>query len=466
MKQSFHENGVGMLWQPDDKRILGTTMKRFMLHVSDKYAQCVNNYEDLFAFSIERSDVFWQEIVTFFGVNYEGDISPVNLDKGFESYGWFPNLRLNFAENMLGSGLPEDVAVVSLLESGKRSAYTYGQLRAQVAQLQAYLRHYIDEGDVLACYMPNTPETLMAMLATTALGGVFTSTSCDFGVNGVVDRFGQSKPRVLVCCREYQYNGKTFDCLPKIREVVDQVSSIERVILVDFLGHSQDISGLGDHEVITWDAIVDLDKELSDVPPIEYVKRKFEDPLYIMYSSGTTGKPKCIVHCIGGVLLQHIKELGLHTDVQRTKNIMFFTTCGWMMWNWLVSALYFGGTISLYEGAPSYPSLREFFGLIERERIHIFGTSPKFLKALQDSQADVSTMDLSSLETILSTGSPLLPEQYDYVYSSIKEDVLLASISGGTDIVGCFFLGNPVAPVYRGELQCRGLGVVMKMVSR
>ncbi len=443
-----------MLWQPDKNRIENSAMMAFIDHIDSNYTLPDRSYEALYRFSIEDSDHFWQELVTFFDIKASGELSPVNTDPGFNGYGWFPNLQLNFAENLLKNGEADATAIVGLLENGNRRTYTYGQLRKAVAEFQAGLKAHIKAGDVLACYMPNIPETVIAMLATTALGGVFTSTSCDFGVDGVVDRFGQSKPKVLVTCAGYSYNGKYFDLTEKIKAVAEQIDSIEKIIVADFLNQASDIAAIP--KAVAWQDFVDpMEKRIA------YTYRAFGDPLYIMYSSGTTGKPKCIVHGIGGVLLQHVKELGLHTDLNERKNIFFFTTCGWMMWNWLVSGLFFGGTITLYDGSPAYPSLAEFLNIIEKEKIDIFGTSPKFLKSVEDSDIDLNAVNLGSLETILSTGSPLLPEQFDFVYEKIKGDVLLSSISGGTDILGCFFLGNPILPVYRGELQCRGLGMAV-----
>lgn len=420
--------------------------------MKEKYSLPDDSYQTLHKFSVNRAPIFWNELIDFFNIDYTGDLNPACTDLGFDSYGWYPNIKLNFAKNLLKGGAEDKVALVSVHESGKRSEITYDILKKSVKGLSDSLKDYIEEGDVLACYMPNISETVVSMLATTAIGGVFTSTSCDFGIEGVVDRFGQSKPKVLVTCAGYEYGGKYFDLTDKISEIKSKITSIEKVVIVDFLGRGFDCSKVP--ESILW-----TDFFKPEEGEISYTLRRFDDPLYIMYSSGTTGKPKCIVHSNGGTLLQHVKELGLHTDHNQNKNIFFFTTCGWMMWNWLVSSLYFGGTTTLYEGSPAYPSFNDFVKIIEKEKISSFGTSPKFLRALEDSNTDLSSVNMDSLEAILSTGAPLLPDQYEYVYKNFKEDIVLASISGGTDIIGCFFLGNPILPVYAGELQCIGLGM-------
>lgn len=440
-----------MLWQASESRRQQSAMWQFLTHISQSYPLSSQDHKGLHQFSIEHPGTFWRELVEFFPVKFQGSIEPECTDAGFSTYGWFPEMRLNFAENLLANGDDQQVAIKSLLENGDSQSLTYGELKARVAAFQNQLSGCIAEGDVLACYMPNIAETVIAMLAATGLGGVFTSTSADFGVDGVVDRFGQSKPKVLVACAGYEYGGKYFDVMPKLAEVVAQLETLEKVVVVDRYQRSPDISQLPKAEWWT--------TEPGTAADVRYVSRAFADPLYIMYSSGTTGKPKCIVHATGGVLLQHIKELGLHTDHNASKNIFFFTTCGWMMWNWLISSLFFGGTTTLYEGSPGYPSFTDFINRLAAERVNIFGTSPKYLKALEDSDTRLADLDLSQVETFLSTGSPLLPEQYDFVYNRLKKDVMLASISGGTDIVGCFFLGNPLMPVYRGELQCAGLGM-------
>jgi acetoacetyl-CoA synthetase len=438
------------MWTPTSNRREQAQMTEFQSFVQKQHSLSFSNYNDFHKWSIESSETFWTDLMKFYSVKTSGEMSPSTTDLSFEKYGWFPNLKLNFAENLLKVGKDQDIALNFVHESGNNRQLTFGELRSQTAALQVSLKSFLKQGDVLACYMPNIPETVISMLATTSLGGVFTSTSSDFGVNGVLDRFGQSKPKVLVAAVGYDYNGKYFDLTDKILELESKLDSIEKIILVDFLGKGVDLSKFKKAELFS-----DLD---SGEGTLEFKEVAFDSPLYIMYSSGTTGKPKCIVHSVGGTLLQHVKELGLHTNLTSEKNIFYFTTCGWMMWNWLVSSLYFGAKVTLYEGSPGYPSLKDFFKIVEDQQINIFGTSPKFLRALEDSGYE-KDFDFSTLETILSTGAPLLPEQFDFVYDKVKKDVCLSSICGGTDIIGCFFLGNPAEPVYRGEIQSLGLGM-------
>lgn len=448
-----------MLWQASELRSRHTQMRHFIDFIHARHDLDRADFHSLYQFSVNQPETFWHEIIEYFQPVYNGSPHPVCTDLSFEKYGWFPNIQMNFAENLLARGDDHHVAIKSLLENGSKREYSYGQLRDLVAGFQQQLKGSINENDVLACYMPNIAETVVAMLATTALGGVFTSTSADFSVEAVIDRFGQAKPKVLVACAGYEYAGEYYDCLSKIKDIVKHISSIEKVIIVDRYFRQPDIKTIDKAE--SWRAEELFDRSLT----IQYTKRDFSAPLYILYSSGTTGKPKSVVHSSGGVLLQHIKELGLHSDFNREKNIFFYTNCGWMMWNWLVSSLYFGGTLTLYEGAAGYPDYSSFMSLIESERIHIFGISPKLLKALESSKEDWSDIDLSSLETILSTGAPLLPEQYDFVYNGLKRDVMLASMATSTDILSCYFLGNAMLPVFRGELQCAGLGMDVACVD-
>ncbi len=448
--------GSELLWSPSEERKNNSQMQKFLIRIAKEYQLENKDYLSLHKWSVENPGIFWKEIIGEFkliGNGFDEDHNALS----FLDYPWFPKATLNFAENLLQHKNSERIALNSIHESGSLREMTYKDLYSEVSKVQKYFKEFVGKGDIVACYMPHIAETIVSMLATTSLGGVFTSTSCDFGVQGVLDRFGQTEPKVLVTVTGYTYNGKYFDLTPKIKEIKEKIPSIERVILVDFLG----IQG----EVDIDDSITYKELLETVAQEIKFTQVPFNHPLYIMYSSGTTGKPKCIVHSVGGTLVQHVKELGLHSDLNESKNIMYFTTCGWMMWNWLVSSLYFGATITLYEGSPAKPSLKEFIHIIDREKINIYGTSPKFLRALEDSLGADLASEFESLETILSTGAPLLAEQFDYVYKAFKKDLMLGSICGGTDIVGCFMLGNPILPVHRGEIQCLGLGMDVSAFS-
>lgn len=440
-----------VLWEPSKSKINSTQMYEFLCLVKEKFDGDIFDYKDLHKWSVTNPDKFWPLLFSFFKVEYSGELLPPYKDLLFDEYSWFSNINLNFAQNLLNKGEESQTALNFVHESGYKKEISYSDLRDEVSKFQNPLSKIINEGDVLAAYMPNIPETVISMLACTSLGGVFTSTSADFGIEGVVDRFGQSKPKVLVAACGYEYNGKYFDLLDKIAEIENRLPFIEKIILVDFLNKKPDISKVKNG--ILWNEFLDKEKsslEFRDVP--------FNSPLYIMYSSGTTGKPKCIVHSVGGTLLQHVKELGLHVDLRKGENLFYFTTCGWMMWNWLVSGLYFGSSVTLFEGSPGKPSPIDFFKIIENEKLHYFGTSPKFLKVLEDLGYD-KNFDFPNLKSILSTGAPLLPEQFEFIYKNIKEDINVSSICGGTDILGCFMLGNPILPVRKGEIQCLGLGM-------
>ena len=370
---------------------------------------------------------------------------------------WFPAARLNYAENLLRRHTAES-ALIFHGEDQVRRELSWSDLYHQVARLAGALRALgVREGDRVAAFMPNMPETVCAMLAAASIGAVWTSCSPDFGVQGVLDRFGQVEPVVLFCADGYRYNGKWYDSLALVKKIVRGLPSLRHTIIAPYCDVRAPQQGTN---------MLLMEDLISDDGPasIEFKRFPFDHPLAILFSSGTTGVPKCIVHGAGGTLLQHLKEHQLHTDIKQGDRFFYFTTCGWMMWNWLVSGLASGATLVLYDGSPFYPHAGTLFDLIDKERISRFGTSAKFIDAAKKAGLMArDTHSLGTLETILSTGSPLAPESFDYVYDCIKTDVCLASISGGTDIISCFALGNPVLPVWRGELQCRGLGMKVQV---
>jgi len=371
---------------------------------------------------------------------------------------WFVGSRLNFAENLLRFRDDRE-ALVSWNERGAQTRLTYRELHAEVARVAAGLRGMgVHAGDRVAGFMPNLPETVIAMLATTSIGAIWSSCSPDFGANGVLDRFGQITPRVLFCADGYLYAGRDIDCLERVREIAKRIPEIEHIVVVPYLDAACDVTSI--RAATRWD---DLGNDAGS-GPLVFEHLPFDHPVYIMYSSGTTGLPKCMVHGAGGTLLQHLKELVLHTNLTRDDRIFYFTTCGWMMWNWLVSSLAVGAAVVLYDGASVLRRRPILWDMAAEERISVFGTSAKWLALAQkEGSAPIETHDLSALKTILSTGSPLAAHSFDYVYASVKRDVQLSSISGGTDIVSCFALGNPIGPVWRGELQTRGLGMKVEV---
>ncbi|RUO44436.1 acetoacetate--CoA ligase [Aliidiomarina taiwanensis] len=447
------------MWQPSASEIERAHMTRFMEFVEEHTQLDVpfgGDYQRLHAWSVQHKEIFWSLLWDFFAViGHKGEQTLLDGDK-MPGAQWFPEASLNFAENLLRYR-DDRVALVFTNEQGQRQQLTYNELYHQVAAVAARLKSLgVRAGDRVAGMLPNCIETIVAMLATTSLGAVWSSCSPDFGVQGVQDRFGQIEPKVMFAVDGYFYNGKTLDVSDKVAAIRNAIPSIETLVVIPFAGLNSAVPN-----TILWHDFMD-----STARDIEFVPRAFNDPLYIMFSSGTTGVPKCIVHGIGGTLLQHMKEHVLHTDLDRHDNLFFFTTCGWMMWNWLVSGLAVGSRLSLFDGSPFYPSPEAMFNLIDKEHITVFGTSAKFLSALEKAGVKPrETHSLKSLRSILTTGSVLTPESFDFVYRDIKQDLCLSSISGGTDIISCFALGNPILPVYRGQLQSPGLGLAVNVYS-
>jgi acetoacetyl-CoA synthetase len=444
------------LWQPSSERIAHANMTAFAEIVAARHGNELRDYRELRVWSVSRPADFWAEFWRFAEVRASRPWQRVLEDGGrMPGARWFAEAELNFAENLLRHR-DDRLAMIAWSEDGVRRTLTYAELYRRVAELAAALKaDGVGPGDRVAAVMPHSPETIIAMLATSALGAIWSSCSPDFGVQGVLDRFGQIAPKVLITVDGYRYNGKPIDVRAKLAEVAARLPCLERIVMVPFLD-----AGAGPGPL----AGAVLEQDYRGEVVLEFAQLPFDHPLCILYSSGTTGVPKAIVHGAGGTLLQHLKELILHTDLKREDRIFYFTTCGWMMWNWLASSLAVGATLVLFDGAPFHPDGNRLFALAAEERISIFGTSAKYIDGVKKAGLEPGkSHELGALRAILSTGSPLVPESFDYVYRSIKADVHLASISGGTDIVSCFVLGNPIAPVWRGEIQTRGLGLAVEV---
>ena len=452
------------LWTPSEERRRASNLARFMDCLAARRGLRLDDYAALHRWSIEQADAFWFELAHFADIKAEWADAAVLVDgERMPGARWFPGARLNFAENLLHYR-DDHLALVFHNERGQRRTLSYRQLAAETARVAAGLRDAgVTAGDRVAGFMPNLPETLIAMLATTSLGAIWSSCSPDFGIAGVLDRFGQIAPKVIVTADCYFYGGKTLDSLAPIAGVLAQLPSVSSVIVVPYVAAEPDLTrlqGVGTRRVHTWARF-----GTPGARPV-FERLPFDHPLFVMYSSGTTGKPKCIVHGAGGTLLQHLKEHHLHVDLRRNDRLFFFTTCGWMMWNWLASGLAVGATLVLYDGSPFHPDEGVLWRMAEEEHVSIFGTSPKYLSALDKAgYRPRERVQLPTLRTVISTGSPLAPEQFDFVYREIKADIQLASISGGTDIISSFCMGNPLGPVYRGELQCAGLGMAVDVVD-
>ncbi len=445
------------LWQPSGERIENTNLDRFRREAEVRWGVELADYDALWRWSIESREQFWSSLWDFCGVIAEtrGEIVATDIEK-MPGARYFPEARLNFAENLLRRR-DDGTAMIFRAEDKVYRTLSWREIYDQVSCLaQAFGALGLKPGDRVGAYLPNIPETIVVMLAATSLGAVFSSCSPDFGVQGVLDRFGQIEPRIVVGADGYYYNGRSHDSLGKLREILAELPSVEKTLIVPYVTDAPSLDGLPNAAL--------LDDFTAEYRPgeIDFARLPFNDPLYILYSSGTTGAPKCIVHGIGGSLLQHLKEQRLHCDIKRDDRVFYFTTCGWMMWNWLAAVLSSEATILLYDGSPFYPDGNVLFDYADSDAMTMFGTSAKFIDAIAKAGLrPAETHKLASVRAMTSTGSTLVPEGFDYVYEHIKKDIHLASISGGTDLMGCFVLGNPMGPVWRGEIQARGLGMAV-----
>ncbi len=446
-----------IVWAPKTKDIKTSQMWEFMIFVNKKYGSNFKTYHKLYNWSIDHPDLLWEAIWNFCDIIYSEPFTQV-VDNIYQMPGatWFKSSKLNFAENLLRFQ-DNQTALIFKGEDKIKRTLSYKELYREVAKLTSALKTAgVKKGDRVAGFLPNIPESVIAMLASSSIGAVWSSCSPDFGVKGVLDRFSQIEPKVLFASDGYFYNGKQFNCLEKFNEILMNLTSVKKAIVVPYSSERPQLRS--DSKTILYPDFITGHQSEN----IEFEQLPFSHPLYIMYSSGTTGLPKSIVHSCGGTLIQHLKELRLHTNLKREDTIFYFTTCGWMMWNWLVSSLAVGSSLVLYDGSPFYPNPEAMWRMIENLGITVFGTSAKFIAASEKAGVKPkNSIDLTNLKNILSTGSPLMEENFDYIYKNVKPIVQLSSISGGTDIISCFALGNPILPVYRGELQCRGLGMAI-----
>ncbi len=446
------------IWEPSEERKKNTNITKFTDFVNKRYRQKLSDYNELYEWSINNSADFWASVWDFCEIKASKPYdSVITRAERMMDTKWFQGARLNFAENLLRYR-DDQTALIFKGEAQEAIRLSYAELYDQVARLAKSLRESgVTVGDRVVGFMPNIMETIIAMLAATSIGAMWSACSPDFGIKGVLDRFGQIKPKVLFTANGYSYNGKTYDSLERVASILNDLPSIQKVVVVPYTEKRAEISHIPNS--IHYEDFLSKEAGLE----IQFEQLPADHPLYIMFTSGTTGLPKCIVQGAAGILINHLKELKLHTDVKRKDTIFYFTTCGWMMWNWLVSSLALGATALLFDGSPFYPNPGSLWKLAQNEKITIFGTNAKYLAEIERRGVKPGKeYDLSNLKTILSTGSPLPAESFEFVYRDIKQDVLLSSISGGTDINGCFLVGNPIGQVYIGELQCRGLGMKVK----
>jgi acetoacetyl-CoA synthetase len=430
-------------------------MYSFMMYVNERFKKDFANYDQLYQWSVTDIADFWAAVWDFLQIKvsrpYDQVVDDLSKMPGAR---WFPGARLNFAENLL-QYRDDKTALVFQGEGQSPIYWSYAQLYDETARVARSLKNMeVGPGNRVVGYMPNMAQTIVAMLAAASLGATWSSCSPDFGIKGVLDRFGQIEPTVLFAADGYFFKGKRIDVLPRLAEIAEQIPSVKKIVVVPYTRQDPDISGIRDAVIYS-----DFRSDQSGLE-IGFAQLPADHPLYIMYSSGTTGLPKCMVQGAAGILINQLKEMVLHTDVGRQDNIFYFTTCGWMMWNWLTSALATGATVVLYDGNPFYPGPGALWQMAQDQKITVFGTSAGYLSALENTGLrPADDYDLPELRSVLSTGSPLSEEGFEFVYDAIKSDLQLASISGGTDLNGCFALGNPMGPVYSGELQCRGLGM-------
>ena len=444
-----------LLWKPSQERINNTNLKRFMDFINKKHEQNFTEYDTLYRWSIDNISDFWSSMWEFADIKASVPYSEVIDDpQKMPGAKWFTGARLNFAENLLRYR-DDHVALIFKGEAQASVKMTYAELYKEVAQVARSLKDAgVREGDRMVGFMPNMPQTIIAMLAATGVGATWSSCSPDFGIRGVLDRFGQIQPRILFTADGYYFKGKKIDSLERISDILKQLPSVEKVVVVPYTEANPDISNVPN--AVYYE---DFKSSVSDLD-LDFAQLPFDHPLYIMYSSGTTGLPKCMVQSAGGVLIQQLKDLILATDLKREDTIFYFTTCGWMMWNWLTTSLFVGATLVLYDGSPFYPDPEVLWEMSQDEKITIFGTSAGYIAALQNANVmPGKKYDLTPLKAMLSTGSPLSVENFEYIYREVKADLLLASITGGSDLNATFAAGNPMDPVYAGEIQCRGLGM-------